>query len=107
MRARGDVALMAEFSALDEDLYQTLQLYGMDLDRHTGRNFSTREWRLMAVFLLAVFTPLVLLAAGFLLGVIWLRDEHARLTALREEITQKSATMQGLAHGRDADFKAR
>jgi hypothetical protein len=61
----------------------------------------------MVVFLLAVFTPLVLLAAGFLLGVIWLRDEHARLTALREEITQKSAAMQRLAHGRDADFKAR
>jgi hypothetical protein len=32
------VALMTEFSALDEDLYQTSQLYGMDLDRHTGRN---------------------------------------------------------------------
>jgi small-conductance mechanosensitive channel len=30
--ARGDVALMAEFSALDEDLYQTGRLYGMDLD---------------------------------------------------------------------------
>jgi hypothetical protein len=61
----------------------------------------------MLVFLLAVFTPLVLLAAGFLLGVIWLRDEYARLTALREEITQKSATMQQLAHDRDADSKAR
>jgi cell division protein FtsB len=61
----------------------------------------------MVVFLLAVFTPLVLLAAGFLLGVIWLRDEHARLTALREDITQKSATLQRLAHDRDADVEAR
>ena len=43
----------------------------------------------MLVFLLAVFTPLVLLAAGFLLGVIWLRDEHARLTVLREEVKRK------------------
>jgi hypothetical protein len=39
--------------------------------------------------------------------VIWLRDEHARLTALREEITQGSATMQRLAHGSDADVEAR
>ena len=61
----------------------------------------------MLVFLLAVFTPLVLLAAGFLLGVIWLREEHAWLTALREEITQKSATVQRLAHDRDADVEAR
>ena len=60
----------------------------------------------MLVFLLAVFTPLVLLAAGFLLGVIWLRDEHARLTALREDITQESATLQRLAHDRDADVGA-
>ena len=42
----------------------------------------------MVVFLLAVFTPVVLLEAGFLLGVFWLRDEHARLTALRENFTQ-------------------
>ena len=48
-----------------------------------------REWQLMVVFLLAVFTPLVLLAAGFLLGVFWLRDEHARLTVLREEVKRK------------------
>ena len=61
----------------------------------------------MLVFLLAVFTPLVLLAAGFLLGVIWLRDEYARLTSLREEIAHKSATMQQLAHDRDADSEAR
>ena len=60
----------------------------------------------MLVFLLAVFTPLVLLAAGFLLGVIWLRDEHARLTALREDITQESATLQRLAYDRDADVEA-
>jgi hypothetical protein len=51
----------------------------------------------MLLFLLAVFTPLVPLVAGFLLGVIWLRDEHARLTALREGITQESATLQRLA----------
>ena len=57
----------------------------------------------MLVFLLAVFTPLVLLAAGFLLGVIWLRDEHARLTALREEITQESVTMQQPARGHDTN----
>ena len=38
MRARVDVALMAGFSLLDEDPYQTSQLYGMDVDRHTGRN---------------------------------------------------------------------
>lgn len=61
----------------------------------------------MVVFLLVVFTSLVLLAAGFLLGVFWLRDEHARLTALREENRQESATMQRPAHGRDADFRAR
>ena len=61
----------------------------------------------MVVFLLAVFTPLVLLAAGFLLGVFWLRDEYARLTALRENITQESATLQRLAHDSDADVEAR
>ena len=32
MLACADVAVMAEFSALDEDLYQTGWLYGMDLD---------------------------------------------------------------------------
>ena len=60
----------------------------------------------MVVLLLTMFTAVVLLAAGFLLGVIWLRDERARLTALREEITQESPTMQRLAHDHDADFKA-
>ncbi len=35
---RVDVALTAGFSALDEELNQMSQLYGMDLDRHTGRN---------------------------------------------------------------------
>ena len=59
----------------------------------------------MVVFLLPMLTAVVLLAAGFLLGLFWLRDEYARLTALREEITQKSTAMQQLAHGRDADFK--
>jgi hypothetical protein len=53
----------------------------------------------VVVFLLTVFTALVLLAAGFLLGVFWLRDEHARLTALREEVGQKTAMMKQLAHG--------
>ncbi len=32
MLARGDVALMANFSHLDEDLYRTARMYGMDLD---------------------------------------------------------------------------
>ncbi|SFT98624.1 hypothetical protein SAMN05660657_04469 [Geodermatophilus amargosae] len=53
----------------------------------------------MVVLLLTVFTALVLLAAGFLLGVFWLRDEHARLTALREEVGQRTAMMEQLAHG--------
>ncbi len=35
---RVDVALTAGFSALDEELNQMSQLYGMDLDRHTSRN---------------------------------------------------------------------
>ena len=56
----------------------------------------------MLVFLLTMFTAVVLLAAGFLLGVFWLRDEHARLTALREQVGQKSVTMQP-ARGHDAD----
>jgi hypothetical protein len=60
----------------------------------------------MVVFLLTVFTAVVLLAAGFLLGVFWLRDERTRLTALREDITQESATLQRLAHDRDADVEA-
>jgi hypothetical protein len=61
----------------------------------------------MVVFLLTMFTAVVLLAAGFLLGLFWLRDEHARLTALREEVEQKSVTMQQPARGHDADFTAR
>jgi hypothetical protein len=43
----------------------------------------------MIVLLFILFTALVLLAAGFLLGVFWLRDEHARLTVLREEVRRK------------------
>jgi hypothetical protein len=61
----------------------------------------------MVVFLLTMFTAVVLLAAGFLLGLFWLRDEHARLTALREEVGQKSVTVQQPARGHDADFAAR
>ncbi len=61
----------------------------------------------MVVFLLTMFTAVVLLAAGFLLGVIWLRDERARLAALREEVRQTSVTMQQPARGHDADFTAR
>ena len=57
----------------------------------------------MLVFLLTMFTAVVLLAAGFLLGLFWLRDEHARLTALREEVEQKSVTMQQSARGHDAN----
>ncbi len=61
----------------------------------------------MIIFVLTVFTALVLLAAGFMLGVFWLRDEHARLTALREEVMHKSMTMQQPAYGHNADFKSR
>ena len=61
----------------------------------------------MLVFLLTMFTAVVLLAAGFLLGLFWLRDEHARLTALREEVRQRFVTMQQPARGHDADFTAR
>jgi hypothetical protein len=57
----------------------------------------------MLVFLLTMFTAVVLLAAGFLLGLFWLRDERAQLTALREEVRQTSVTMQQPARGRDAD----
>jgi hypothetical protein len=57
----------------------------------------------MVVFLLTMFTAVVLLAAGFLLGLFWLRDEHARLTALREEVRQKSVTMQQPVRGHDAN----
>ena len=57
----------------------------------------------MVVFLLTMFTAVVLLAAGFLLGLFWLRDEHARLTALREEVRRTSVTMQQPARGHDAN----
>jgi hypothetical protein len=57
----------------------------------------------MVVFLLTMFTAVVLLAAGFLLGLFWLRDERARLTALREEVRQESVTMQQPARGHDAN----
>ncbi len=43
----------------------------------------------MIGFLLTVLTAVVLLAAGFLLGLFWLREEHARLTVLRGEIEQR------------------
>ena len=56
----------------------------------------------MVVFLLTMFAAVVLLAAGFLLGLFWLRDERARLTALREQVGQKSVTMQP-ARGHDGD----
>jgi hypothetical protein len=61
----------------------------------------------MLVFLLTMFTAVVLLAAGFLLGLFWLRDEHARLAALRKEVGQKSVTMQQLARDHAADLTAR
>jgi hypothetical protein len=61
----------------------------------------------MVVFLLTMFTAVVLLAAGFLLGLFWLRDEHARLTALREEVGQKPVTVPELARDHDANLKLR
>ena len=61
----------------------------------------------MVVFLLTMFAAVVLLAAGFLLGLFWLRDEHARLIALREEVGQKSVTMRQSARGHDADSTTR
>ncbi|MEX5718380.1 hypothetical protein [Geodermatophilus maliterrae] len=61
----------------------------------------------MIGFLFAVLTALVLLAAGFLLGVFWLHEEHARLTVLRKEVEQKSSTMQQLVHPLNADFTSR
>ena len=74
-----------------------------------AKTFDT-GWQLMVVFLLTMFTAVVLLAAGFLLGLFWLRDElfwlrdeHARLTALREEVSQKSVTMQQPVRGHDAN----
>ena len=58
---------------------------------------------MMLVFLLTMFTAVVLLVAGFLLGLFWLRDERARLTALREEVRQTSVTMQQPARGHDTN----
>ena len=71
-----------------------------------AKTFDT-GWQLMVVFLLTMFTAVVLLAAGFLLGLFWLRDEHARLTALREEVGQKSVTVPELRRGHDANLKSR
>ena len=62
---------------------------------------------MMVVFLLTMFTAVVLLAAGFLLGLFWLRDEHARLTALREEVEQKPVTVPELARDHDANLESR
>jgi hypothetical protein len=61
----------------------------------------------MIGFLLTVLTAVVLLAAGFLLGLFWLREEHARLTVLRGEIEQESLRMQQLGHGQGADVTSR
>jgi uncharacterized membrane protein YciS (DUF1049 family) len=61
----------------------------------------------MIGFLLTVLTAVVLLAAGFLLGMFWLREEHARLTVLRREIEQKSLRMQQLGHPQSADATSR
>ena len=62
---------------------------------------------MMVVFLLTMFTAVVLLAAGFLLGLFWLRDEHARLTALRAEVGQKSVTVPELARDHNANLELR
>ncbi|MBM7807751.1 hypothetical protein JOD57_003588 [Geodermatophilus bullaregiensis] len=61
----------------------------------------------MVVFLLTVFTAVVLLAAGFLLGVLWLRDEHARLLVLREEVGHRTVMMKQLASGAGAAVTSR
>ena len=71
-----------------------------------AKTFDT-GWQLMVVFLLTMFTAVVLLAAGFLLGLFWLRDEHARLTALREEVGQKPVTVPELARDHDANLASR
>ena len=59
------------------------------------------------VFLLTVVPAVVLLAAGFLVGLLWLPHEPPRLDALREQVRQKSVTMQQPARGHDADSTAR
>jgi uncharacterized membrane protein YciS (DUF1049 family) len=61
----------------------------------------------MIGFLLTVLAAVVLLAAGFLLGVFWLREEHSRLTVLREEIKQTSLRVQQLGHPHSADVMSR
>ncbi len=61
----------------------------------------------MAIFLLTVLGAVVLLAAGFLLGVLWLRDEHARLIVLREEVGHRTAMLERLAHGEGAAVTSR
>ena len=71
-----------------------------------AKTFDT-GWRLMVVFLLTMFTAVVLLVAGFLLGLFWLRDEHARLTALRAEVGQKSVTVPKLARDHNANLGLR
>jgi hypothetical protein len=75
----------------------------MVLKVRPNKTFDT-GWQLMVVFLLTMFTAVVLLAAGFLLGLFWLRDEHAQLTALREEVGQKSVTVHQLARGHNEAF---
>jgi hypothetical protein len=61
----------------------------------------------MVMFLLTVLTAVVLLAAGFLLGMFWLREEHARLLVLREEVEHGAVMMQQLAHGDGAAATSR
>ena len=75
----------------------------MVLKVRPNKTFDT-GWQLMVVFLLTMFTAVVLLAAGFLLGLFWLRDEHAQLTALREEVGQKSVTVHQLTRGHNEAF---
>jgi hypothetical protein len=100
------VALMAEFYAFGEYLRQAGQLYRMI---STGTWTETRDagWQLVVVFLFTVLTAVVLLAAGFLLGVFWLRDEHARLIVLREEVGHRTAMLEQLAHREGAAATSR
>ncbi|MGR7025657.1 hypothetical protein [Geodermatophilus sp. URMC 62] len=51
-----------------------------------------------------MIAAVVLLGAGFLLGMFCLSDERARLIALREEVHQKSLTMQKRMHSQGADL---
>jgi len=106
MRARGDVALMAEFSRSTRICTRRVSCTGWT---STDTQAETVDAGLATDGGLPARCVHASRSAGSRLParVIWLRDEHAGLTALREEITQKSATMQRLAHGRDADFTAR